>query len=164
MKECEGNCCACGLWKKPENDDENLLWKRNFLRKRMNYLLEILEEELDGEQYDGILQKLGRKCAGTVGWAHDHIGDPEGYFQTVHEALGEDFEYDRQNSTVRITTHNTNCFCPNVNESTSGRYCNCSLGWQAHMFETIYVRPVEVTLEKSILRGDDTCIFRVLIL
>jgi hypothetical protein len=159
--ECMG-CHSCGMWTPPEDDDENAVWKRNFIRRRFNFLLEILKEELDAGQTDAIIQKLGDRCAGTVlDWAQDNAGNPEGYFRRVHEKLGEDFEYDEPNGIVRINTHNKKCFCPAVNERTPGEFCNCSLGWQRRMFETVFGRPVEVRLEKALLRGDDTCIFEI---
>lgn len=123
---------------------------------------QILREELDGQQLDAIIQKLGDRCACTVlDWARDNAGNPLGYFRRVHEKLGEDFEYDESEGIVRVHTTNKKCFCPAAGERTTGEFCNCSLGWQRRMFETVFGRPVEVRLEKAILRGDDTCVFEI---
>jgi hypothetical protein len=44
-----------------------------------------------------------------------------------------------------------------------GSYCYCSVGWVKEMFEQALERPVEVKVEASIRRGDETCRLRVLL-
>jgi predicted hydrocarbon binding protein len=59
------------------------------------------------------------------------------------------------------------CYCSQVNklskEELSGTYCNCSRGWAKALFEEATGKPVEVTLEKSIIRGDDQCKLRIML-
>jgi predicted ArsR family transcriptional regulator len=59
------------------------------------------------------------------------------------------------------------CYCSQVNKIPRGQlsvtYCNCSCGWTKALFEGALGRPVEVTMEKSIIKGDDQCKFRVLL-
>jgi hypothetical protein len=42
-------------------------------------------------------------------------------------------------------------------------YCNCSRGWIREMFESALKKPVKVEIEKSIVRGDNLCKFKVTI-
>lgn len=57
------------------------------------------------------------------------------------------------------------CYCSQVNKipkgNLSGTYCNCSRGWAKALFEGALGRPVEVTMEKSIINGDGECKFRI---
>lgn len=54
----------------------------------------------------------------------------------------------------------TECACGMV---TSGKVthpflCNCTVGYTRQIFETLFGRPVKVTLLKSILNGDSICL------
>ena len=54
------------------------------------------------------------------------------------------------------------CYCPLARESRNGlplEYCCCSSGWYRGIYEGIFGSPVEVTVEKSLLNGDDLCRF-----
>jgi predicted hydrocarbon binding protein len=46
----------------------------------------------------------------------------------------------------------------------SKTYCNCSRGWAKALFEGATGKPVEVTMEKSIINGDNECKFRIALL
>ncbi|MCK4478878.1 hypothetical protein KAU88_10215 [Candidatus Bathyarchaeota archaeon] len=45
----------------------------------------------------------------------------------------------------------------------SATYCNCSRGWAKELFEGVLGRPVGVIMEKSIIKGDDQCRFRIVL-
>jgi len=56
------------------------------------------------------------------------------------------------------------CYCPLVkgcSEPLSSTFCNCSVGWIKELFESALEKQVDVELEKSIVRGDDICRFKV---
>jgi hypothetical protein len=56
------------------------------------------------------------------------------------------------------------CFCPLIRETTGTMplgYCHCSAGWYRGIYEGIFDSPVEVTVEESLLNGDDRCRFVV---
>lgn len=59
------------------------------------------------------------------------------------------------------------CHCPRIcnavvaNESFSSLYCYCGGGFYQGIWEYILERPVTVSLEKSILKGDEICQFRI---
>jgi predicted hydrocarbon binding protein len=59
------------------------------------------------------------------------------------------------------------CYCSFVNKIPQGKlsatYCNCSRGWTKALFEGALGRPVEVVMEKSIVKGDDQCKFRIIL-
>jgi len=56
------------------------------------------------------------------------------------------------------------CFCPLVRESCGPlplEHCCCSSGWYRGIYEGIFGVPVDVTVEESLLNGDDRCRFAV---
>jgi len=59
------------------------------------------------------------------------------------------------------------CYCSFVNKILSGKlsatYCNCSRGWVKELFEGALGKPVEVILEKSIVKGDGQCKLKVIL-
>jgi hypothetical protein len=143
-------------------------WHTDFMQLRYTRLLEFVEAELGESGLDRALQSVGRACA-----CHSAVGDlplrqrgnPQGYFDAIHARWGEDFEFDREAGEILVKTNLKSCMCPLYHhEHRQREYCNCSLGWQARMFETLFERPVEVTILQSIQRGDETCVFRVKLL
>ena len=58
----------------------------------------------------------------------------------------------------RITLIFDKCTCPLVKEGISNPFlCNCTVGYTKHIFETLFAKPVEVRLLKSILQGNSYC-------
>jgi hypothetical protein len=56
------------------------------------------------------------------------------------------------------------CFCPLIRASRKRvplEYCCCSAGWFRGIYQGIFRRPVTVTVEKSLLNGDDSCRFSI---
>jgi hypothetical protein len=54
------------------------------------------------------------------------------------------------------------CYCPLARESRNGlplEYCCCSSGWYKGIYEGIFGSPADVTVEESLLNGDDRCRF-----
>ena len=142
---------------------EECLWKRDFTKKRFNWLMLILEEELDEQKYGDIQRILGEKCAETMqDVALENEGNPKGYFKAVNEHWGDVFNYNQEKQVVRINNQMKKCPCPNVQPGlTPKSYCDCSKGWQKYMFETVFKKPVKVTLENTILRGGSSCKFLI---
>lgn len=56
------------------------------------------------------------------------------------------------------------CTCPLVKLGVSHSYlCNCTLGYSKQIFETLFGRPVEIRLLKSILKKDNVCKQEILV-
>jgi hypothetical protein len=143
-------------------------WHQDFMQQRYTRLLEFVETELGEEGLNRALQSVGKTCACNCAATEIPIkqrGNPNGYFDAIHELWGEDFDYDQEREQILVKTNLKACMCPlYCHEHRRREYCNCSVGWQTHMFETLFERPVEVTIVKSIQRGDETCEFCVKLL
>ncbi len=56
------------------------------------------------------------------------------------------------------------CFCPLARETRGSlplEYCCCSAGWYRGIYEGIFGSPAVVTVEESLLNGDDRCRFTI---
>ena len=171
----EQGCCGCGntrptsqdrIEPQPLPDDVNRLqWWLSHSRRQTAVLWETLGEYLDEEAQAAVLNKLGRSCAQSLGWAGEYAGDPEGFFRMMRERCGETITYDREAQEISVITRERDCDCLLVNSrNIAPVYCNCSIGWQQYTYETILNRKVNVTVERAVLRGDRRCEFRVEVL
>jgi predicted hydrocarbon binding protein len=176
LKTCAGGLCACAVTSfpaaaadapapaaptpaapKPED------WRFQFVKKRYAKLLEDLAGRVDQATLDDILQHLGRYCASTLSLLAKHPGDIDGFIAEFKKRANEDVTYDRAQGTITIVgPERSDCFCPLID----GRYtpkaaCNCSLGWQQQVYETLLGKKVRVELTESVLRGGKRCSFVV---
>jgi predicted ArsR family transcriptional regulator len=71
--------------------------------------------------------------------------------------------YDREKGVITVVgPERGDCFCPLIDcKYTPKSACNCSLGWQQHVYETVLGKKVQVELKESVLRGGKRCVFVV---
>ena len=130
-------------------------------------LISRLDEYVDEETKKSILEQCGRRCISPnlikkASKIYEKVKDDEGFL----EKLGEVYPHlHREGKNIYITY--PKCYCSFVNKIPPGQlsptYCNCSRGWVKALFGGALGRQVEVLLEKSIVKGDDHCRFRVLL-
>ncbi|MCF7885270.1 MAG: DUF6144 family protein [Candidatus Marinimicrobia bacterium] len=64
----------------------------------------------------------------------------------------------------KVTLIFKECTCPLVKAGVNNSYlCNCTAGYTKNIFESLFGRPVQVKLIKSILNGDNICMQEILI-
>ncbi|HPJ03775.1 MAG TPA: hypothetical protein PKU80_13180 [Candidatus Limiplasma sp.] len=150
----------------PLPDDVNRLqWWLEHSRRQTALLWELLPEYLDEKAQSEILNRLGRSCAQSIGWAKNYIDNPEGFFAMMLERCGEVITYDRETHVITVTTRERDCDCLLVNSGNIAPvYCNCSIGWQQYTYETILGKHVHVTVEEAVIRGDRRCVFKIRVL
>lgn len=131
------------------------------------WLIAAMDEFLDEETKVKVLEQCGRQCqsenfirkARKIYEKSDDIDEFLDEFGQVYENLH------REGDKVYIIY--PRCYCPNVNKIPLGKlsatYCNCSQGWAKALFEGALGRPVEVIMEKSIVKGDEHCRFRIIL-
>jgi predicted hydrocarbon binding protein len=142
-----------------------LRWWTSHTQKQMAKLWRLLETRLDEQTRVALLEELGRNCAASLGWAKQYKGNPEGFFKSLNDRLGEKAEYEKDKGTIRITTPERDCVCRMANSKiTPPIFCACSLGWQKYTYETILDKKVEVELLESVLRGSKRCVFQIRVL
>ena len=126
-----------------------------------------LDQYVDEGTRAKVLEQCGRQCqsqrfvekARSIYKKSKDVDEFLGKFGEIYEHLH------REGDNVYIVY--PKCYCSFVNKIPSGRlsatYCNCSRGWAKELFEGVLGRPVEVVMEKSIVKGDDQCKFRIVL-
>ena len=125
-------------------------------------------DEVDSETRQKIMELGGEACAREG-------GDLEIAKRIAEEAADEDEILARTNKEIlwcgtwtrkgdTIQSTCVKCGCPLVRNKVvdlTGAFCYCSRGWVKKIFETLYKKPVNAELEKSIGLGDKVCKFVV---
>jgi predicted hydrocarbon binding protein len=130
-------------------------------------LIEGLNEHVSEKTRASILELCGRQCQSQsfVKKARSIYKKSEG-IEDFLEKLGQVYENLRREGD-KIYIIYPKCYCSQVNKIPEGQlsatYCNCSRGWAKALFEGALGRSVEVIMEKSIIKGDDKCKFRILL-
>ena len=142
----------------------NRIGRIDFMQSRYKDLIYILNDTLDKDTFIAILKQLGSKCGDE--FANKYKNDPEGFFNFIKSLWADTVDYDKEKGIIRVNEKIRNtCNCPFVREKEApGILCNCSLGTQKRIYESLFGRPVNVTLEKSVLRGDERCSFTIQLL
>jgi hypothetical protein len=140
--------------------------KQNWIKAVFTRMLEAMEKHVDEPTRQTILMAMGRECASRLGYPTKYKGNPEGFWNEVLTRWKETAQYDKEKGTITIaSSERTDCTCIFVDkDKTPPYFCNCSLGWQAEMYETILSKPVKVELVESVLRGGKRCVFKIHIL
>lgn len=154
-------------------DSENELKMLRFIAKDacawITGMLEALKT-LDSNTRRRLLEQTGKRCAA----AH---GNEEVAKRIAAETKDEDERLRRFMTEMKLLgtwTRQGNhlhaihfeypckgqCLCPMVQSGfveLNATLCDCTRGWAKAGFETLLNRPVKVTIEKSLGRGDKTC-------
>jgi len=125
-------------------------------------------EKVDREKGVKVLEDCGRDCCRS-----------NGYYKKAVESMSKAKDIDEfLNRLEKAWSHlhregddlyvvYEKCYCPLgralMKEYTGqlSAFCNCSRGWIMEMFESALKRPVKVELQKSVVKGDSLCSFKV---
>jgi predicted ArsR family transcriptional regulator len=157
-----GNLVIAGS--KSAQDEEKSDWRVDFMQNRYKDLIYILNETIDEETFSKVLNKLGAKCGED--FANKYKNDPEGFFTFIKSLWADTVDYDKENGIIKVNERiRDTCNCPFIRaKEAPSILCNCSLGTQKKIYESLFGRPVNVILEKSVLRGDERCCFTIQLL
>lgn len=138
------------------DSDRILQWIRTILAEVS------ANETVDGE---GLLSACGRECAGSSALMAGAVAvrkelppnaDPEMLFRMFRERYYNRNDFEKAGN--RITLIFDSCTCPLVHAGIDDPFlCRCTVGFTRALFETLFQRPVTVTLHSSILGGDEVC-------
>ncbi len=129
-------------------------------------LLNNIKDSGDGKDGADVLEQCGRTCAKNSVMRN---------IKPFKERIGKNKEdkeiLEMLNSVwgkIHIEDGNIfviydECYCPVLKEIElkNSFFCNCSRGWIKEVFETVFERPAEVELQKSIISGNDKCKFKI---
>ncbi len=145
-------------------DDTNRItkWINTILNESSN---------LKDDQGIELLQACGRDCSkasalhkGAIDIKNRFAGNDD--IGIVFQAFKKQY-YNSSKFSIndnKITIVFEECTCPIAKEGVNNSYlCNCTIGFSMQIFETLFGRPVEIRLLKSILNGDNICKQEILV-
>jgi hypothetical protein len=142
------------------NSDDKPDWRMGFIQRRFAKFIGIVSESVNEEESIAMMEKLGRECAKeNRDYYLKFKGNIGGFLEEMKKEWIENADYDKEANLIRLTGKKTDsCFCPFVDKAiTPKSFCNCSAGYTKEVFETVTGRPVKVRVEKSVLRGGNSC-------
>jgi len=128
-------------------------------------LIRGLDENIDDETLKTVLLDCGRKCQSqsTIKKAKA-IYEKSKDVDTFLTEFGKTYKHLHREKEGTYLVY-PRCYCTRVNKIPQGQmpaiYCNCSVGWAKALFEGALGRPVDVTLEKSIIAGNSECRLKI---
>jgi hypothetical protein len=136
-------------------------WQIDFMRSRLEDLLEIVATTLDEPTRARVLGRLGQACGGEL--AKKFRGNPEGFWAYARQQWIDRVDYDENRGTIRVLERErTHCNCPLAAIlKVPKTMCLCSLGTQEVIYRSLFSRSVTVRQEESVLRGDTRCSFTI---
>lgn len=139
-------------------------WKERFIKHRFAKLIDILDLTLDESTKNQIIENLGKECS-LASIANNYKGNPEEFFNEIHNRWGENATYDKEKGLIKIETPERDCVCPLVDSKViSTSICQCSVGWQTQTYRTILGKEVHAKCVESVIRGSKRCVFEIRIL
>jgi predicted hydrocarbon binding protein len=94
-------------------------------------------------------------------------GRLESFLEFLHNEWGWIIEHDKENGVVLIDENKSVCVCPLVQKDIavkSGSLCYCSEGFAERMFSSVIGHAVRAEVRESILRGDKSCKYRIVLM
>ena len=131
------------------------------MQRWITVLMEGLDSHVDAEDCRQVLEMCGRECIpkSTIKKAKDIYDRSESLDDFLERYAEENEHLKLEDGSVYMVY--PRCYCSLVNKIPEGQlsasWCNCSRGWVKALFEGATGRPVDVVLEKSVIRGDDSC-------
>jgi len=151
-----------------EPNKEAEYWKSQLDKARVRFaeMVRVLDQTLDEPTRKQVFASVGRECArqfsGTT-W-EKYKGNLQGFLTDMQAPDGwfEKVEYDEKTGVLTVTDRPKNCSCPLVKRGTTpATQCLCTLGWQEETYSRMVGKPVRASIVKSVLRGDDSCVYRI---
>ncbi len=136
-------------------------WQIDFMRGRLENLLEIITTTLDEPTQAIVLTKLGRECGKQV--VKGYEGNPEAFWAHVKTLWLERVDYDKDKGVIHLAEKpRTACNCPLAAlMKVPKNMCACSVGTQEGIYEALFNRPAKASVDESILHGGKRCSFTV---
>lgn len=95
-----------------------------------------------------------------------YIGKMNDFIGFIEKEWGWIFTYEDNGNVILANENKSICVCPLINKQEDVKYpalCFCSEGFAEMMFSKVNKSPVEATVISSIQRGNERCIYRIVL-
>lgn len=137
-------------------------WRIAFAKARYSKLVSTVADHVDEATFLGIIEEVGRFC-GSGSFASKFDGDLEGFLAEARQRWKAEATHDPESHVVRLSFRaGGDCACPLMGKGlVPAAACQCSVGSIRQMFTSVMKRPVECSLQESVLQGGEKCAFEV---
>jgi hypothetical protein len=146
----------------PEQKED---WRIGHMQRWAADVVDGLDVHADASVRSKILEACGRSCAHSFQASIEKFkGDLEGFLADAKENWGATVSLsDDKAELLYQGKPQAQCMCPLGQNPPmkSKSFCTCSNGWMKETFAMITGKEVDVELEKSIIRGDGQCAWRL---
>jgi hypothetical protein len=167
LRGCAGGLCICAATCLPlpgeAADTAKEDWRVPYVRQRYAKLLDMLSQRMNGDELVGLMHDLGSFCSetGFAAKVAKFRGDTDGFMKF----FGQGNVTAVRSETGFFVTYSPpgDCGCPlNSRASkTPGVTCECSVGWNRHIWGIVLEREPKVVLKDSMVRGGKHCVFEI---
>lgn len=130
-----------------------------FHEQWINWVLETVDETA--------ISKIGERCYQNSEWvkmlpAYSGEKDIPQIIAFLQEAL-PDFIYQPIENGFIVNLNEKQCFCPLVQSgiTKNPNLCHCTKSFDQSMYQQLLKTGVSIKILKTILKGDDSCVFEV---
>ena len=95
-----------------------------------------------------------------------YIGKMNDFIRFIEKIWDWKFSYEDNGKVLLADENKSTCVCPLINKSKDIKYpalCFCSEGFAEMMFSKVNESPVKATVISSIQRGDEKCVYRIIL-
>jgi hypothetical protein len=144
--------------------------EERFVYDWLSTLLAALDANLPPETQATILQGCAATHYRSLNMdelVSQYRGNIEGFLQLLSEKWQWKVAYDQEAQVITADENKSACVCPLVQKGlglASPTLCHCSEGFAERMFSAVAERPVKAQVTRSILRGDQSCVYSIQIL
>ncbi len=146
--------------------DDYKEWAQNFSMDWFGELLNSIEHNCSQETCEQLFNQCG-VCHYKLmePMLEQYVGDLKCFLELMSKEHGQIITYDENTGKILVDENKDYCVCP-VTLSMSGKkvspvLCHCSASMTAKMIEKIIGKEVHSKVAKSVLRGDQSCVYEI---
>jgi predicted hydrocarbon binding protein len=143
-------------------------WAQSFSMEWFNELLNSMEKNCSQETCSVLLDQCA-EChyKSMEQMIEKYVGDLQGFLKFMTEQNGQIITYNEAENTILVDENKDYCVCP-ITLSMNGKkvspvLCNCSSGMTGKMISKIVGKQVKSRVVSSVLRGDKSCVYEIIL-
>lgn len=143
-------------------------WAQSFSMEWLGELLNSIEKNCSQEKCSLLLDQCGAcHYKAMEQMLEKYVGDLQGFINFMSKEQGQIITYDDSKNIILVDENKDYCVCP-ITQCMKGKkvspvLCNCSASMTAKMITKIVGKEVKSRVVTSILRGDKSCMYEIIL-
>lgn len=174
-KTCMAGACLCGFGsvlsgeEKTYSENTGVNPKEDMFKNWISEVLSNMDGKLDEEELRDLIKSASKahyQYLNMNNLLNSYTGKLDEFIKFIEKEWNWKFHYEEDNKVLIADENKSVCVCPLLNAAKGKRLpalCYCSEGFAEMMFSKVNQAPVKAIVTSSIQRGDDRCIYRILL-